>query len=163
MIGLSQITSKPRSRAATLKRWWVSLGVMMATASAPSSRAASAVNSSSPSPYDLSSASPIARPAARDRSGSEEIAPATSSNRSSSVAAVRCMAPMKLPGPPPITASRSRRPIISITGFLSMSPNSLQEGGSSSRMSQRSPATWLNTKTVSNGSEVRFCSTPRPS
>src|SRR3990172_2955226 len=95
---------------------------MIATTSAASSRPASASSSSRALPYERPGERPMPIPADRERSGSELRAPATNSYRSSSLAAARCMAPMKLPGPPPITASRSRRPIISITGFLSMSP-----------------------------------------
>src|SRR5437016_5228121 len=47
--------------------------------------------------------------AARLRSGFDDNAPATSSNRSSIRAAIRCTAPMNAPGPPPTIPSRSLR------------------------------------------------------
>src|SRR6266446_782691 len=51
----------------------------------------------------------ISSAAARLRSGLEDNAPATSSNRSSIRAAMRCTAPMNAPGPPPTIPSRSLR------------------------------------------------------
>ena len=42
VIGLSQITSMPRSRKARAMAWWLSFGVTMLTTSIPSDRFASA-------------------------------------------------------------------------------------------------------------------------
>src|SRR6266481_1040272 len=54
--------------------------------------------------------------------GSDDNAPATSSNRSSIRAAIRCTAPINAPGPPPTIPKRSRRFFTSLaTGFAVIS------------------------------------------
>src|SRR5262244_562255 len=60
---------------------------------------------------------PMAWPAARERSGSEDRTEATTSKLSSSRAAVRWTSPMNDPGPPPMTPRRSRRPSFGIALF----------------------------------------------
>src|SRR5438132_2566497 len=63
----------------------------------------------------------ISSAAARLRSGFDDNAPATSSNRSSIRAAIRCTAPMNAPGPPPTIPSRSLRFVPSTFTFAVMS------------------------------------------
>src|SRR5438876_11781187 len=107
VIGLSQITSMPRSRKARAMAWWLSFGVTMLTTSMLSGRPASAAAIWAKLVYTRSGARPRSAPESRARCASDDRAPATSSNCPSMRAHRRCTAPMKAPRPPPTMPSRS--------------------------------------------------------
>src|SRR5438094_3181371 len=109
VIGLSQITSMPRSRKARAMAWWLSFGVTMLTTSMLSGRPASAAAIWAKLVYTRSGARPRSAPESRARCASDDRAPATSSNCPSMRAHRRCTAPMKAPRPPPTMPSRSGR------------------------------------------------------